>query len=64
MQWDVMTDSQACQLVSQHLQRAAASGTALGEDLASGAAQALVQASLSAGTMDNVTALVALLPWN
>lgn len=58
LQWDVLTDKQACDLVTTFL-----GGAAPGPELAEGAAQLLVQASLAAGSMDNVTAMVALLRW-
>lgn len=61
--WDVMDDKYACDLVAMQLAQAASMGSD-GQVAATLAAEALVRASLDAGTMDNVTAVVGLLSWN
>lgn len=83
LQWDVLSDTRACEVVSAHLQRAAATAAAaaaaaallpgaapplpkplkLTPALADAAAGELVEVAMASGTMDNVTAVVALLPW-
>ncbi|GAB4815687.1 hypothetical protein N2152v2_002733 [Parachlorella kessleri] len=75
--WDVLTDGEACEVVSRHLRQhvhVAPAGApalpgrsgapALDPRLATSAAEALVHTALSRGTMDNVTAVVALLQWD
>jgi hypothetical protein len=77
-QWDVMTDKEACDIVwaairgflqAQGTEPGNASPAGLPTSrsalvaLAGTAAEALVQASLRAGTMDNVTAVVGMMPW-
>ena len=77
MQWDVLTDGEACEVVSRHLRQHAhvapagapalpgrSGAPALDSRLATSAAEALVHTALSRGTMDNVTAVVALLQWD
>lgn len=63
--WDVMSDKQACDIVAMQL-RAFSMATAPNECrvAATLAAETLVRASLEAGTMDNVTAVVGLLRWS
>lgn len=66
LQWDVLSDSEAVEIVAEHLRRAAAE--AKGERLnlhlaAATAANELVDEGLRAGTLDNVTAVVGLLKW-
>lgn len=65
MQWDVLTDKQACDLVATVVsgQRRGGPGGSPGA-AATLAAKMLVEASLAAGTMDNVTAVVGLLSWS
>lgn len=60
MQWDVLSNQDACQLASQAL-RAHAGATA--PHAAKAAAAALVSAALKAGSFDNVTAVVAAFHW-
>jgi hypothetical protein len=80
VQWDVLSDTRACEVVSAPLQRASATAAAaaaaaallpggalpplkLTPELADAAAKELVEVAMAAGTMDNVTAVVALLPF-
>lgn len=67
--WDVLSDKQACDVVCGKLrsftpppeEKLSESDTALMTSLA---AEALLEASLDAGTMDNVTVIVGLMKWD
>lgn len=68
--WDVLTDAQACEIVGRHMEASVLSNGGGGgggrvieptQMVAATAASALVDAALRAGTMDNVTAIVAVL---
>lgn len=65
-QWDVLSDGEACEVVAKQLRPdggAAPAPPLPSARLATAAAEALVQLALMKGTMDNVTAVVALLEW-
>lgn len=69
MQWDVLADKQACDVVCEKLRSFAAPSDKLSESdnrslMASLAAEAVLEASLDAGTMDNVTVIVGLMKWD
>ena len=62
--WDVMSDKEACDIVAAKLAQSSSVTDARAEKLVvTAAAEALVQFSLEAGSMDNVTAIVGLLKW-
>ncbi len=68
LQWDVLTDKQACDVVYEKFRSLTPPGDGFsdlesGSLLASLAAEALLEASLNAGTMDNITVIVGLLKW-
>jgi len=60
MQWDVLRDEDACELVCKEMRiaQAVSNGRLCHDLLASTAAESLVKSSLKAGTMDNVTVVV------
>lgn len=64
--WDVLSDKEACEVVSEKLEKANVS-SGLSDELARMAAtvasEALVQAALEAGTMDNITVVIGILKW-
>ena len=64
--WDVLSDKDACEVVSEKLEKAnftAFMNDELAKMAATVAAEALVHAALDAGSMDNITAVVGLLKW-
>lgn len=60
MQWDVLRDEDACEVVCKEMRTAQAvsNGRPCHNFLANAAAESLVKSSLRAGTMDNVTVVV------
>ena len=61
----MLTDKQACDLVATVVSGQRQEGSGGGPSAAATlAAKMLVEASLAAGTMDNVTAVVGLLSWS
>lgn len=73
VQWDVLSDKEACDIVRASLE---STESALKDEVviekenrrdslaATVAAEALVKASLDAGTMDNVTAVIGVFAWS
>ena len=62
--WDVLSDKEACRVVAAKLGAEEPFDEQAARMAATVAAQALVDAALDAGTMDNITAVVGLLKWS